>query len=44
MVLEMATIEGAKVLDMKKKIGSLEKGNKADITIVEMRKGYLTLV
>jgi cytosine/adenosine deaminase-related metal-dependent hydrolase len=41
-VLEMATIDGAKVLGMENEIGSLEKGKKADITIVDMRKGHLT--
>lgn len=41
-VLELATIEGAKVLGMDNEIGSLEPNKLADITIVDMRKGHLT--
>lgn len=40
-LLELATIEGAKVLDMEDKIGSLEVGKKADITLINMRKPHL---
>ena len=38
----MATIEGAKVLCMEDQIGSLEKGKKADIAIVDTRAPNMT--
>jgi len=41
-VVRMATIEGAKVLGMEKKIGSLEVGKKADIIIIGLNKPHLT--
>ena len=41
-VVRMATIEGAKVLGMEKKIGSLETGKKADIIIIGLNKPHLT--
>jgi len=41
-VLDLATIEGAKVLGMEKEIGSLEQGKRADVILVDMRKGHLT--
>jgi 5-methylthioadenosine/S-adenosylhomocysteine deaminase len=36
-VLEMATIGGARVLGMEKKVGSLEVGKRADITIIDLQ-------
>jgi len=41
-VLRMATIEGAKVLQMEQKIGSLEPGKKADVIILDLKKPHLT--
>jgi 5-methylthioadenosine/S-adenosylhomocysteine deaminase len=41
-VLRMATIEGAKALGMEDIIGSLEKGKKADIIIIDIEKPHLT--
>jgi len=41
-VVRMATIEGAKVLGMENKIGSLEAGKKADIIIIGLNKPHLT--
>ncbi len=40
-VLRMATIEGAKALGMEDIIGSLEKGKKADIIIIDIEKPHL---
>lgn len=37
-VIKMATINGAKILGMEDKIGSLEEGKKADIIIVDISK------
>ncbi len=39
--IEMATINGARVLNMDKEIGSLEVGKKADIIVVDMNKPHL---
>ena len=41
-VLEMATINGAKALQMEKEIGSIEVGKKADIILVDLHKLRLT--
>jgi 5-methylthioadenosine/S-adenosylhomocysteine deaminase len=41
-VVEMATIGGAKVLGLDKEIGSLEKGKRADIIIIDLHKPHLT--
>ncbi|MCC7483457.1 MAG: amidohydrolase [Burkholderiales bacterium] len=35
--IEMATINGARALGMEKEIGSLEKGKKADVILIDMR-------
>jgi len=40
-VLDMATINGAKALGLEKEIGSLEKGKKADIAILNFEKSHL---
>ena len=41
-VLKMATIEGARVLNLADRIGSVEAGKDADIILVDMRKPHLT--
>jgi cytosine/adenosine deaminase-related metal-dependent hydrolase len=41
-VLEMVTINGAKVLGLQDQIGSLETGKKADLIMVNMHKPHLT--
>lgn len=40
-VLTMATLEGAKLLNIDKHVGSLEVGKKADIILVDMEKPHL---
>lgn len=41
-VFEMITIDAARAIGMDHEIGSLEKGKKADIAIIDMRKPHLT--
>lgn len=41
-VLRMATIEGAKILNLEDKIGSIEAGKCADIIILDVQKPHLT--
>lgn len=40
-VLEMATIEGARVLGIDSEVGSLEIGKKADIILIDLNKPHL---
>lgn len=41
-VLHMATVGGAKVLGLEQQVGTLEKGKKADLITVDLRKPHLT--
>lgn len=41
-VFELSTLGSAKVLNMEKKIGSIEAGKKADIIIIDLHKPHLT--
>ena len=41
-VLRMATIDGAKVLGMEDRIGSLEPGKLADLTVINLNRPHLT--
>jgi len=40
-IVEMATLNGAKALNIDDKVGSLEAGKRADITIVDTRKAHM---
>jgi 5-methylthioadenosine/S-adenosylhomocysteine deaminase len=40
-VVRMATIDGAKVLGLEDQIGSLERGKRADIIVIDIRKPHL---
>jgi len=37
-VVEMATIEGAKAVHLEKEIGSLERGKKADLILIDLNE------
>ncbi len=41
-VLKMATVEAAKVLGLEQLVGSIEKGKKADVIVVDTHKPHLT--
>ena len=41
-VLRMATIDGARVLGMEDRIGSLEPGKLADLTVINLNRPHLT--
>ena len=41
-VLRMATLDGARALGLDHKIGSLEKGKKADLIVIDTNKPHLT--
>ncbi|MCD6483547.1 MAG: amidohydrolase [Candidatus Odinarchaeota archaeon] len=40
-IIEMATINGAKAMGLEKEIGSIEKGKKADIILVDMNAPHM---
>jgi 5-methylthioadenosine/S-adenosylhomocysteine deaminase len=41
-VMEMATIDGARALRMEDTIGSIERGKKADLAVIDLNKPHLT--
>lgn len=41
-LLELATIDGARVLGIEDKVGSLEQGKKADIQLIDLKQPHLT--
>jgi len=43
-ILEMATIQGARALRLGEEIGSLEKGKKADLVMIDLEKAHLVPV
>ena len=40
-ILKMATSEGARVLGLEGQIGTIEKGKKADLVVVDMNRPHL---
>ncbi len=43
-ILEMATLNGARAVGLEKEIGSLEKGKKADLILLDLKKPHLVPV
>jgi 5-methylthioadenosine/S-adenosylhomocysteine deaminase len=43
-IIEMATIQGARALNLGEEIGSLEKGKKADLVMIDLQKAHLVPV
>jgi cytosine/adenosine deaminase-related metal-dependent hydrolase len=42
MVLEMATINGARAMGMESEVGSVEVGKRADLVLIDLKKPHLT--